>query len=138
MTDPLTNNDTPLDYDYLPPFPGIPKNNHQMAIFHAIYPNQFYFLFPHHIFSIILQPISPDYTIEHATLMGHSDITSKHMDKFEEIWKFYDKVNTEDLTICEQVQKGIKCDLYQGGKLVPKFEETIHRFHQMIIEDMKD
>ena len=43
-------------------------------------------------------------------------------------------VNKEDIQICEEVQKGIECDQYTGGKLVPKFESTIHRFHNMIIQ----
>jgi len=137
VTDPLTKSGTPLDYDYLPPMPGIKEKNKKIAIFHALFPNQFYFLFPNHIFSIILQPISPTYTIEHAVLMGHKDICKDNKEKFDEIWKFYDMVNNEDLEICEEVQKGIECDEYKGGKLVPRFESTIHRYHNMIIDYLK-
>ena len=31
----------------------------------------------------------------------------------------------EDIEICEEVQKGLKCDKYLGGKLVPKYEHFI-------------
>ena len=48
--------------------------------------------------------------------------------------EIYDMVNKEDIEICEQVQEGIWCDEYQGGKLVPKFESSIHRFHNMVVD----
>ena len=137
ITDPLTKSGTPLDPGYIPNMPNIKKENANMSIFHALFPNQFYFLFPNHIFSIILQPISENYTIEHAVLMGHKDYINSNKEKFDEIWDFYDMVNKEDIAICEQVQEGILCDVYQGGKLVPRFESTIHRFHNMIIDHLE-
>jgi choline monooxygenase len=133
ITNPITNNNSPLDYDFLPPMKNIPEKNKKMAIFHAIFPNQFYFLFPNHMFSIILQPVSASKTIEHAVLISDADNYQKYPDKVDEIWDFYDMVNIQDLKICEKVQEGIECDDYLGGKLVPKYEDTIHRFHQMLI-----
>ena len=37
----------------------------------------------------------------------------------------------------EEVQEGLECnDVYKGGRMVPRFEKTIHRFHSMVIEKM--
>ena len=52
------------------------------------------------------------------------------------IKNFYDEINNEDLKICERVQEGLKCDVYNGGIMVPKYESTIYKFHNMVIDDM--
>ena len=52
------------------------------------------------------------------------------------LFEFYDKVNIEDIEICEEVQKGIMSERYEGGVMVPKYESTIHRYHKMLIEEM--
>jgi choline monooxygenase len=140
-TDPLTSAGLPIDVDKGPLFSTI--NNYskdgnskiRTAHFQALFPNIFYFLFPNHIFSITLNPISPTETIERAVLMVE-DGKGQSNKWISELFDFYDKVNMEDIEICERVQRGIGGGKYGGGIMVPDYESTIHRFHKMIIGDM--
>jgi len=132
-TDPLTSSGLPIDVEKAPAFKNLPIKNAQTAHFQALFPNMFYFLFPNHLFSIIVDPVSPTQSIEKAVLMVEDTDDEEWIN---DLWSFYDEVNIEDLSICENVQEGLKCDIYKGGRMVPKYEDTIHRFHKMIIKKM--
>ncbi|ETV82301.1 hypothetical protein, variant [Aphanomyces astaci] len=54
-TSPLTNGGTPLDINLLPPMPGLTGANTVTAWFHHYFPNAFYFLLPHGLFTVILE-----------------------------------------------------------------------------------
>jgi choline monooxygenase len=132
-TDPLTSSGEVIDVNTNKKFTGILKEDENAAHFQMLFPNIFYFLFPNHLFSVIIEPVSPTKSIEKAVLMVEDDSDEEWINN---LWKFYDEVNIEDLEICEAVQEGIKCDIYNGGRMVPKYENTIHRFHKMVIDKM--
>ena len=132
-TDPLTSSGKAIDVERSVPFAELHEKYRKAAHFQMLYPNMFYFLFPNHMFSVIVTPVSPTKSIEKATLFVNDTSDQAWID---ELWGFYDEVNTEDLEICERVQEGLKCDVYNGGRMVPKYESTIHRFHKMVIDDM--
>jgi len=134
-TDPLTSSGEIIDIENATSFSNLSNSNKHVAHFQMLFPNMFYFLFPNHIFSIIIQPISPTKSIEKAVLMVEDTTNIKWID---DLWEFYNEVNIEDINVCEKVQKGLKCDVYKGGRMVPEFESTIHRFHKMIISNMLD
>ena len=56
--------------------------------------------------------------------------------KIDAAWKFYDETNLEDIEVCENVQRGVSCDEYKGGRFSFRFEETIHRFQNMYADKM--
>jgi choline monooxygenase len=45
-----------------------------------------------------------------------------------------DKVEAEDQSIVEAVQKGIKSSAYQRGRYSPSRETGVHHFHRMLVE----
>jgi choline monooxygenase len=45
---------------------------------------------------------------------------------------FSDEVQFEDLTICEDVQRGMASGSYQPGRLNPLRENAVHHFHEML------
>jgi choline monooxygenase len=130
-TEPLTSSGLPIDVEKSPLFWGLNESYRNRATFHSLFPNMFYFLFPNHMFIVIVNPISPTKSREEAIL-----ITDKNADKewIEDLWKFYDEVNREDINICEKVQEGLGCKIYNGGRMIEKYEKTIHRFHKMLIK----
>jgi phenylpropionate dioxygenase-like ring-hydroxylating dioxygenase large terminal subunit len=140
-TDPISQTDLPIDPSKMKLFSSINRNSKDkedltnVAHFKALFPNMFFFLFPNHIFSVIVTPISPTESIEKAVLMVEKNkpIPFNWVNK---LFEFYDKVNIEDIEICEEVQKGIMSERYEGGVMVPKYESTIHRYHKMLIEEM--
>jgi len=45
---------------------------------------------------------------------------------------FSDKVQDEDVTICEAVQKGLASGTYEAGRLCPKRESGVWHFHNLL------
>ena len=60
-------------------------------------------------------------------------MSSQEIEKrIDAIWDFYLETNDEDIVACELVQEGIQIESYQGGRMSFRFEETIHRFQNML------
>lgn len=146
-TFPLTSGaGTPIDTDVLGPvFPGVKGDQANMAVFHAQFPNVFYFLMPNHLFVVHIEPISPTETLEHSYLMIHPSLYTEYEakekltelnEKLDKMMKFYDMTNLEDIQACEWVQEGVSCDDYKGGRVSYRFEETIHRFQNIYIDHL--
>ena len=86
------------------------------------------------------RPVGPGRTIEQTVLLAHPDSESSPdaaagLDQLE---KFWDLVNRQDLEIVERVQRGIENPAYRGGRMCYRFEEPVHRFQNMIIDRMLD
>jgi choline monooxygenase len=45
---------------------------------------------------------------------------------------FSDEVQTEDITICEAVQKGLASGFYDAGRLCPKRESGVWHFQNLL------
>lgn len=145
VTNPLSSGGQPIDPGILPSMPGLKGSEHETGVFHHVFPNAFYFLLPSHIFTVRLEPKSPMLTIEHADLLVHPSLledakvkeeTEILNKKLDDIMDFYDMTNLEDIEISESVQEGIKAEQYHGGRVSFRFEETIHRFQNMLIDHM--
>eukprot|EP00947_MAST-08B_sp_MAST-8B-sp1_P001919 g1919.t1 len=55
-------------------------------------------------------------------------------DKLDAMFDFYDLTNLQDIRACEMVQDGVRVSDYEGGRMAFKFEETIHRFQNMVAD----
>ena len=138
VTYPLTRGGTPLDPDRTPAMEGLTAQNKETAWFHHHFPNAFYFLLPGSLFSVILEPTGPTTTREHTNLLIHpSALEAKDAErKLDEAWEFYTLTNNQDIDICEEVQLGLQARAYTGGRMTFRFEETVHRFQNMIADYM--
>jgi phenylpropionate dioxygenase-like ring-hydroxylating dioxygenase large terminal subunit len=119
--------------------PGVEENGRdRCAQFHAVWPNQFWFLFPNHVFSVIVDPISATESRETAVLMVHKDVDEvRYKKELEELNAYYDEVNGEDIGACEEVQKGLAMTPQDVSTLyVMPYEKTIRRFHQLTMLKM--
>ncbi|KAL1499090.1 hypothetical protein AB1Y20_013604 [Prymnesium parvum] len=137
-TDPLTVGGTPLDPGRLPNFPSLYPHRAGKAYHVALFPNTFFSLYPDALFRVVLSPQSAGRTLEHATLMTHDGALSvpDAEAKIEELFAFWDQINTEDIVICETVQRGIIAPAYEGGRFSFRFEEPLHRFQNMVVDKM--
>lgn len=137
-THPLTKGGTAIDPGRLPPFPTIGAHRHQTAYHLSIFPNVFFSLYPDAFFRVRLSQNSPTRTTEHATLLTHCGAidTDDSARILQEIFDFWDTVNTEDINICENVQQGTASPAYTRGRFSYRFEEPLHRFQNMIIDKM--
>jgi choline monooxygenase len=51
---------------------------------------------------------------------------------------FSDEVQDEDVTICEDVQRGLASGSYEAGRLNPLRENAVHHFHEMVRRAYRD
>ena len=64
------------------------------------------------------------------------DSAAASEDAFEPTKQFWLEVNAEDIDIVERGQRGLARGAVPAGPLSPRFEEPLHRFHNMIADLM--
>jgi len=64
----------------------------------------------------------------------NSDATIKLIEQYR---KFCDEVQQEDITICEQVQIGLKSGSYQAGRLCITRESGVLHFQNLVRESIR-
>jgi choline monooxygenase len=119
----------------LPPLTGLNPSDAVSGRFLWLFPNVAVNLLPNHIFLIHAQPVAPGFTRETTHLLTHpeSAATQQAIDGLLEFW---DEVNREDIGIVERVQQGLQSTPFPGGRLCYRFEESLHRYQNMIIDRM--
>ena len=137
-THPLTCADLPIDPGLLPNIPGISEHDSKTAYWVLIVPNVALFLLPHHLFTLIINPDGVGRTIEYADLLVHpATLESPGAEaSLDAVFRFWELVNHQDIGAVERVQRGIQAKQYQGGRMCFKFEESIHRFQNILIDLM--
>jgi len=106
----------------------------------AFYPNVLLGVHRDHFFSIILEPISTDKTIEHVSIYYSKDPSemtelSALIDKNASFWK---TVFKEDIGVVEGMQRGRNGLMFDGGKFSPAMDSSTHCFHHWIAQKLKD
>lgn len=112
-----------------------------------VFPNISYWIFPHNVVTLITAPTDdPGVTVEKFTVMMDKEIKSKIDDgdeetrnRVKEMVDFFVMTNDQDIAAVENVQRGIQSsNVYRGGRLSAKFEETVYRYQQILIDYMTD
>lgn len=137
-TTPISHNTEAGGWEGLPPVPGLGDSDASAGRFVWLFPNTALVVLPNHAVVLFTHPQRPDFTIEEAVLLTHPDClrdanATEHLDQLERFW---DLVNRQDLEIIERVQQGITNPAYQGGRMCYRFEEPLHRFQNMLIDRM--
>ncbi|MCY4457120.1 MAG: aromatic ring-hydroxylating dioxygenase subunit alpha [Acidimicrobiaceae bacterium] len=124
------------DWLVLPPAAGLNQSDLVSGRFVAVFPNVMVSVLPNHVFLIRLEPVAPDLTIEHATFLlppSTPEISDEDMAQTRNFWI---DVNNEDIDIVERGQRGVTAGAIPPGPLAPRFEEPLHRFHNMLADTM--
>ena len=105
-----------------------------------LFPNIALSVLPNHAFLMLNRPAGPGRTVEQTVLVSppDSESTPGAAAGLDQLEKFWDLVNRQDLDIVERVQRGIENPAYRGGRMCYRFEEPLHRFQNMIIDRMLD
>jgi len=67
-----------------------------------------------------------------------ADVTSGHMPYIRQSMEVSERVQREDIVICDGVQRGLSSRAYQAGRLSVRREAGEHLFHQLLAADLKD
>jgi len=119
----------------LGPIGGLDRSDAVSARFVWLFPNVAVNILPNHLFIIHARPVAPGLTRETTYLLTHPEsAATEHA--VDEIAGFWDTVNREDIGIVERVQAGLETTPFPGGRLCYRFEESLHRFQNMIVDRM--
>jgi len=122
----------------LPPISGLNPSDATSARFVWLFPNVALNILANHLFVMIASAVGPRSTVETTYLLTHPESTSAGESEqgIESLARFWDDVNREDIGIVERVQQGLDTTPFPGGRLCYRFEESLHRFQNMLIDRM--
>jgi len=123
----------------LPRFPEWPKNKLEQAEYVSFYPNVLLGIQADHAFVMIIEPVSPNKSIEHLRLFyvgepALSDELAASRNATLESWRV---VFSEDVDAVEGMQKGRSSPGYTGGVFSPVMDNPTHHFHQWVARKLQ-
>ncbi|NKC10858.1 MAG: Rieske 2Fe-2S domain-containing protein [Gammaproteobacteria bacterium] len=124
----------------LPQFVAWPGDKHSVAEYVALYPNVLLGLQMDHVFTIILQPLSHDRTMEWVELLYVGDGASDPACTFarERTLEGWREVFAEDVDAVEGMQAGRASSAFDGGVFSPVMDNPTHHFHRWVAARMSD
>ena len=137
-TTPISRNTEDGGWEGLPPMDALDEDDAQSGRFIWLFPNTAVNILPNHSFVMITRPQGPDRTVESTFILSHpgSVDTPGSGEALDQLAKFWDLVNVQDIEIVELVQQGISNPAYRGGRMCYRFEEPLHRYQNMVIDRM--
>ena len=124
------------DWLSLPPADGLDDSDSVSGRFVAIFPNVLLSVLPNHVFVMQLDPVEPGRTRETCTWLLPKSGADASDEAFEPTRTFWLDINSEDIDIVERGQRGLTRGSVPPGPLAPRFEEPLHRFHNILADHM--
>ena len=137
-TTPISQNSESGGWQGLSPVSTLRGDDAESGRFVLLFPNIAISVLPNHAFIIIANPEGPDRTVERTSILCHPESLNSHdaEKELDQLLRFWDLVNTQDIGIVERVQEGISNPAYRGGRMCYRFEETLHRYQNIVIDKM--
>ena len=128
------------DGSVFPDFEGLSNKWDQASEYIALYPNVLLGTHRDHFFSIIIEPIATNKTVEHVALYyakkpEEMPELKPLIDSNAHFWK---TVFSEDIGVVEGMQRGRKGIMFDGGKFSPTMDSATHCFHRWIANHIKN
>ena len=137
-TSPIASSSADGGWDGLPALSTLNEDDAISARFAWVFPNVAINALPNHTFLMLTRPTAAGLTHEATYLLAHPDCLERAGDAaetgIEALLGFWDAVNREDIEIVERVQAGLADTAYTGGRMCYRFEESVHRFQNMLID----
>lgn len=124
------------DWLALPEAPGLDDSDAVSGRFVAIFPNVILSVLPNHVWMMRLEPVAPGVTRETCTMLLPAATGVVADEAIAATRDFWLDVNTEDIDIVQRGQRGLSHGAVPPGPLAPRFEEPLHRFHNMLADCM--
>jgi choline monooxygenase len=137
-TSPISSNADEGGWDGLPAISGLNEVDAVSARFVVLFPNVALSVLPNHTFVMLMEPTSAGHTSERTYLLTNPESCDDEGSEAatDELMRFWDSVNVEDVEIVEVVQRGLANTSYTGGRMCYRFEESVHRFQNLEIDRM--
>ena len=139
-TTPIAANTDEGGWQGVPPMTGLADDDAESARFAWLFPSIAINALPNHTFLMLTRPTAAGHTSEVTYLLvpeeTHARLDAEGERAVGELLGFWDEVNKEDIEIVERVQRGLANPAYTGGRMCYRFEESVHRFQNMVIDRM--
>lgn len=122
-----------------PSFPGLSAMWDRAAEYVALFPNVLLGVHKDHVFSIMLQPVMPERTIERLEIYyATPEIAGPAWDAMRrthvQMWR---EVFLEDVFVVEGMQEGRAAPGFDGGKFSPVMDAATHCFHHWVAQQFQ-
>jgi len=134
-TTPVSGDDRD-DWLVLPSADGLDESDAVSGCFVALFPNVILSVLPNHVFVMQFDPQAPGVTLERCTFFLPPSTPEVGSEEMVTTRSFWFDVNDEDIEIVERGQRGLTRGAVPPGPLAPRFEEPLHRFHNMLADCM--
>jgi len=126
--------------DVFPDFESLSKKWDTTSEYIALYPNVLLGVHRDHFYSIIIQPISSEKSIEHVSIYyaKKPDEIPQLKNLIDTNAHFWKEVFLEDVGVVEGMQRGRKGLMFDGGKFSPVMDSATHCFHQWVAQLIKN
>lgn len=104
------------------------------ALYYWIFPNVMLNVYLDNTSINIILPLGPDKTLTIFEWYFQQPGTGEGWDSMQQIIAFSDQIQQEDIEICENVQKGLKSNVYNQGRFSVLRENGVHHFQSLIHE----
>lgn len=101
------------------------------ALYYWVFPNLMVNVYPDHVQLNLILPLGPGRC--RTRFLWFAD---RELDLAENL-AFSDRVQQEDIALCESVQQGLASLTYDRGRYSPSRENGVHHFHKLWMEMMR-
>lgn len=102
------------------------------ALYYFLYPNAMLNILPGRLQTNRVLPLAVDRCRVEFDFYYTADASAEAAARRARDLAFSDEVQIEDLSICEDVQRGLASGSYQAGRLNPLRENALHHFHEIL------
>jgi choline monooxygenase len=108
------------------------------ALYYFLYPNAMLNILPGRLQTNRVLPLGVDRCRVEFDFYYTPDSNPAALARRAKDIAFSDEVQDEDVTICEDVQRGLASGSYEAGRLNPLRENAVHHFHEMLRRAYRD
>ncbi len=108
-----------------PPFPGLSEEERTRHKGELVYPNLFLSLSPEHVVAFTLMPEAPDRTRIVCEFLFDAAVAADPGFDPSDAVEFWDLINRQDWTICEEVQRGMTSRVHRFGYYAPMEDQSL-------------
>ena len=128
-----------LDGERFPSFGNWSKDKQAYAEYIALFPNVWFGLHVDHLYTVILNPVAMDRTVESFQFYYLGDAAGERFaNKRATSLAAWHEVFAEDIGVVEGMQLGRRSPAYQGGVFSPVMDQPTHHFHQWVARRLLD
>jgi choline monooxygenase len=104
------------------------------ALYFWVFPNLMLNIYPDNVSTNLIVPLGHDRTLTIFEWYFHDGHSEQAKERARKSVGFSEKVQQEDIHICEAVQRGLQSATYNRGRYSVKRENGVHHFHMLLSE----